>query len=439
MQSKALNPFTSLRRHLTAEKINLYFSMVCFFSPPVLGSVVSFVFHGGALWSVVLLAAGRRRLNIDWPMVAMTIAIYAYGAAMVLASIVNGTLRVDVAYFLPLITLLLFPISYSTWSITDKAALARIAVLASAAACAGALVLAVVQYYWIGMLRAEGGAGNPIVFATVTCLAVVICLAGALSGLEKAWEPLIVAALAGVVATLYSGSRVVWVALLIAVVAVLAINRQRFARANMRRFLVVAGAASLLTAAMTSPIIVDRTHVLFDDWDALVTKGDHSTPLGLRVGLWDIGLEAFREAPLFGHGISASRGLSRQGFKEHFGLSQGFNHFHNGFLTALVQAGLLGATALAAIFVVAIWNATRVLRFSADPLERFGATMIVVTVIVYLVGGLGGILVGHDILDSTLMVFLISGTYLACGRTVPPIGKSSCDHGPVRQLELTKT
>ncbi|MDX8466841.1 O-antigen ligase [Mesorhizobium sp. VK23B] len=434
-----MNPFTSLRRHLTAEKVNLYFSMVCFFSPPVLGSVVSFVFHGGALWSVVLLAARRRRLNIDPSMVAMTIAIYAYCLAMVLASIVNGTLRTDVAYFLPLITLWLFPISYSTWSITDKAALVRIAVLASAAACVGALVLAVVQYYWIGMLRAEGGAGNPIVFATVTCLAVMICLAGALSGIEQAWEPLIVAALAGVVATLFSGSRMVWVALLIAVVAVLVINRRRFARANMRRLLVVVGASSMLTAAVTSPIIVDRTHVLFNDWDALVTKGDHSTPLGLRVGLWDIGFDAFREAPLFGHGISASRALTRQGFKKYFGLSQGFNHFHNGFLTALVQAGLLGAVALAAIFVVAIWNATRVLRFSADALERFGATMIVVTVIVYLVGGLTGILVGHDILDSTLMVFLISGTYLACGRTVPPIEKSSYDHGPVRQLGFTRT
>jgi O-antigen ligase len=57
-----------------------------------------------------------------------------------------------------------------------------------------------------------------------------------------------------------------------------------------------------------------------------------------------------------------------------------------------------------------------VLRLSTEPLERFGATMIIVTVITYLIGGLTGILVGHDILDSTLMVFLVSGTYLASGR-----------------------
>ncbi|TIT45352.1 MAG: O-antigen ligase family protein, partial [Mesorhizobium sp.] len=43
-----MNSFTSLRRHLTAEQVNRGFSIICFFSPPVLGSVVSFVFHGGA-------------------------------------------------------------------------------------------------------------------------------------------------------------------------------------------------------------------------------------------------------------------------------------------------------------------------------------------------------------------------------------------------------
>ena len=45
--------------------------------------------------------------------------------------------------------------------------------------------------------------------------------------------------------------------------------------------------------------------------------------------------------------------------------------------------------------------------------------MIVVVVITYLISGMTGILVGHDILDSMLMVFLVSGTYLASGRQAP--------------------
>ncbi|TIO77099.1 O-antigen ligase [Mesorhizobium sp.] len=419
-----MNPFTSLRRHLTPTQINIYFSIVCFFSPPVLGSLVSFVFNGGALWSVFLLALRRRRFNIDRPMLTMTVAIYAYCGAMVLASIVNGALGPDLKYFLPLITLLFFPISYSTWSITEKATLARIAVLASAAACFGAVAIAIVQYHWSGV-RAEGGAGNPIVFATVTCLAVMMCLAGALSGIVKGWKLLAVAALAGAVAIIYSESRMIWVAMLIGAVAVLLVNRRRFAAVNLTRLVITAGAACLVVAAIGFPVVMDRTDFLFSDWDALTTKGDHSTAIGLRVAMWEIGVGAFRAMPIFGHGISGSRALMKQGFHDQFGLDRGFSHFHNGFITALVEAGVLGALFLAAIFVVAAWNAARVLRLSVDPVERFGATMIIVTVITYLIGGLTGILVGHDILDATLMVFLVSGTYLACGRTVSPTGKSA--------------
>ncbi|RUU05339.1 O-antigen ligase family protein [Mesorhizobium sp. USDA-HM6] len=424
-----MNPFTSLRRHLTPIQINIYFSIICFFSPPVLGSVVSFVFNGGGLWSVFLLAFGRRRFNIDGPMLAMTVAICAYCVAMVLASIVNGALGADFKYFLPLITLLLFPISYSTWSITEKLTLARIAVLASAAACCVALAIAVVQYHWVG-IRAEGGAGNAIVFATVTCLAAMTCLAGALSGIVKGWKALAGAALAGVVAILLSGSRIIWLALPIAAIAVLLINRRRFAGANLTRLVLIAGAACLVIAAIGFPIIMDRADFLFSDLDALTTKGDHSTAIGLRVAMWEIGVGAFREMPIFGHGITASRTLMKQGFHGQFGMDAGYNHYHNGFLTAAVQAGLLGALALAAIFVVAARNAARALRLSADPVERFGATMIIVTVITYLIGGLTGIIVGHDILDSTLMVFLVCGTYLACGRTVPPIVKGAAAMAP---------
>jgi len=100
LRSKHLNPFTTLRRHLTPAQINFYFSIVCFFSPPVLGSLVSITFNAGGVWSVMLLATKRRRFNIDRPMLALTVAIYAYCAAMILASIVNGTLAVDRGKFM---------------------------------------------------------------------------------------------------------------------------------------------------------------------------------------------------------------------------------------------------------------------------------------------------------------------------------------------------
>ncbi|TRC97511.1 O-antigen ligase family protein [Mesorhizobium sp. WSM4303] len=407
---------SATKQYASPSRINIAFSILCFFCPPVLGSAVSFVYNGGGLWSVLLLALKRRRFNIDRPMTAVTVAIYAYCAACVLASIVNNSIARDAPHLAGLITFLFFPVSYATWSITEKATLTRIIVLASAAACFGALLLAIVQYYWLGM-RAEGGAGNAIVFATVTCLSVMMCLAGALSGIEKNKALLACAALAGTVAILYSGSRIIWLAMLVAGIAVLLINRRKLNNRNAIRLLLIAGATVIVIAVVGLPIISERAAFLFSDWDALATKGDHTTALGLRAALWQIGLGAFHDMPIFGHGIAASRDLIKDGFHNQFNMpSVGFSHFHNGFLTALVEAGLLGAITLAAVFVVAARNAAIVLRTSTDAIERFGATMIVVTVITYLIGGLTGILVGHDILDSTLMVFLVSGTYLASGR-----------------------
>ncbi|MER9030640.1 O-antigen ligase [Mesorhizobium sp. M0674] len=411
-----MTPISAIKQHVSPSRINVTFSILCFFFPPVLGSAVSFLFNGGGLWSVLLLALKRRRFNIDRPMTAMTVAIYAYCAASVLASIVNNSIARDAPHLAGLITFLFFPVSYATWSITEKTTLTRIVVLASAAACFGALLLAVVQYHGLG-IRAEGGAGNPIVFATVACLSMMMCLAGALSGVEKNRTLLACATLAGAVAIVYSGSRIIWLAMLVAGIAVLLINRRKLNNRNAIRLLLIAGAIGIVIAVIGLPIISERAAFLFSDWDALATKGDHTTALGLRAALWQIGLSAFHDMPIFGHGIAASRELIKDGFHNQFHMpSTGFSHFHNGFLTALVEAGLLGAVTLAAVFFVAARNAVIVLRTSTDAIERFGATMIVVTAITYLIGGLTGILVGHDILDATLMVFLVSGTYLASGR-----------------------
>ncbi len=398
--------------------MNVYFSILCFFFPPVLGSLVSFVFNGGALASLALIAAGKRHFNIDRPMIWLTVSIYAYCAANLMASIVNNAFARDAPHLIPLATFLFFPISYSTWSITQKATLARTIVLSSMAACFVALQMAVIQQYWIGV-RAEGGAGNPIVFATVVCLAVVVCVAGALSGIERARNPLFYAALAGTIAIIYSGSRIVWLALLIAGIAVLLINHQRLRGRNAVRVLLLLTAVGVVIAAFGSQAISGRVDFLRSDWDALGTHDNYDTSLGIRVALWDIGLKAFHDMPVFGHGVGASQLLIKQGFHDQFAMDTGFNHFHNGFLTALVQAGILGAMTLAAIFVFAAGNAVRVLRNSSDPVERFGATMIVIVVITYLTAGMTGILIGHDILDSVLMVFLVCGTYLASGRQAP--------------------
>lgn len=358
-------------------------------------------------------------------MILLSIACYAYCAAYIIASIVNGTLFADAPRLLYIITFAFFPFSYSIWSISDKDALRRASLSGSMIACYGALVLATVQHYALGM-RSEGFAGNAIIFATVVCLAVMLCLAGILSGEKKLRIPLVGAMLAGALAIIDSGSRIVWIALPIGCLIICFVYRRELKDAVSKRGMMLIALGGVIIFALGFQVIFSRVDRLIVDWNALEASGHSNTSLGLRFALWDIGFKAFQELPAFGHGATNARVLLESELFDRYGIEKTFTHFHNGFVTVLVEAGLLGTIALAAIFVIAALNACKVLRGSCDPTERYGATMILAAVSTYLVCGMTGILVGHDILDSVLMIFLILGTYLSSGTSLaPPAGSGS--------------
>ncbi|TGS98933.1 O-antigen ligase family protein, partial [Mesorhizobium sp. M8A.F.Ca.ET.213.01.1.1] len=87
-------------------------------------------------------------------------------------------------------------------------------------------------------------------------------LAGALSGIEKRWKLLSLAALAGTLAVLYSGSRIIWLALLLSGLVVLLINRRGLSGLKLTRLALITGGACLLLAAIAFPVIADRADFL---------------------------------------------------------------------------------------------------------------------------------------------------------------------------------
>lgn len=404
-------------------QVNKYFTLLCFLLPPAFGSAVSIVFNGGGIWALVTILAKKKRFNPDRDMIALSIALYAYCAAYLIASMVNGALIEDAPKLVRLIPLALFPFCYSTWCISDKATIKRATLIGGMIACYSALIVAAYQFYSLGM-RAEGGAGNAIVFATVTCLAALLCLAGAIAEHDKLRLLSLGACLAGVLAVVLSGSRIMWVAFLIGGAIVLLVNRRNLRQRISLRGVVLAVTAVAITATVGFRTISSRIDSMLSDLSAFSASGQADTSLGLRFTLWDIAVKAFHEMPFFGHGIMNTRSLIATQLNERLGMSDSFTHLHNGFLTASVEAGLFGALALAAIFFIAAKNAASVLRTSSDPTERYGATMIWIVVATYLIGGMTGILLGHDILDAVLMIFLIVGTYLSSGTSLPESGQA---------------
>ncbi len=400
--------------------------------PPIAGSVFSFVLNGGAIESIIQVCRGATPLRRDRAVIRLTVAIYLYCAAYLASLLLNpmpvGTLH----YFWPVLTLITFPFLYSRWCEGGRQTVARSVVFASVAGCYGAFVLAAFQFHYLG-IRAEGGAGNAIVFATVTCLAASVCLAG-IFALEKGFSTWLAAAfVAGTMAILYSGSRIMWLALAVNVAAILIVHRGRL---RLRASIWVTTGIALAiaaTVAVGSQIIPERINALAHDWQQLAEEGNYDSSLGRRVALWTAAVDIAQENVLLGRGAQATNQLIRDRFAGQNGLNLSYTHFHNGFLTAWVETGLLGMIALAAVFVVAATVGARTLASNDDPVARLGGLILLLLISTYLIGGLTGIIVGHDILDAMLMSFLVVGTFLSSGASHEQL---PAKHGQQQNLQI---
>ena len=393
--------------------VNRLFTLAVFSMPPIVGSATSVVWHGGALWCVFEVLSGRRRLSPDTAMRWVALLMLVYVLANVVSFLVNEP-SLEMAYkLLPLSTFLLFPFSYSVWTIADREEVAYAALAGAAIASFGGLAFALVQYKFIGM-RAEGGAGNALVFADVICLAGLMCLAGALI-LETRRSLILLAAFAAAFgAVMLSGSRSVWGVMIVLTLGQLFIFRSRVLPLLRGRVLALLGIA-IVIAVLTSGLIVNRFEALWHNMDRLTEGGDYNSSVGLRVAVWSTGGQLFAEEPIFGHGMQNISTLIRERMEQNFGLEVGFTHFHNGFLTILVEGGIVAGLAIIAMFALITVIAVRSLAKAGDRLERLGGAVLLILAAVYAGGGSVNLIFGHDILDTVFMIFLIIGLFLARG------------------------
>lgn len=398
--------------------VNRFVTVICTAMPATLGSITSFLFHGGAIWCAVTIATGHARFSRDRPMLLMAAALYAFVMIGTVSTLVNrghnyGWALVSGFAFLS------FPFAYSVWKISDKSQITNAAIFGSSVSCVSALVVGAIQYFLLG-IRAEGGAGNSIVFATAVALAMTVVLAGLFHG-ERRWKPWLTGAYAaGFIALVFSESRMSWFAVALASAAILWIYRRALVADLSRKTVTTLIVVGMLLAIVAVIPVSQRIQVLIDDWRGIEDSGNYETSLGVRIAMWHIGLDALREAPIIGHGQAETGHFVSIALKQRYGINLSFTHFHNGFLTAAVEMGTLGVIATISIFIVLIRNAVLALRVKTDPYARFGGTLLMSTAIVYFCMGSVNLMFGHDILDVMFMTMTALGIYLGLARSIEP-------------------
>ncbi|HEY5798999.1 MAG TPA: O-antigen ligase family protein [Burkholderiaceae bacterium] len=215
-------------------------------------------------------------------------------------------------------------------------------------------LLALYQKLALGMERAEGFTHHPISFGdlAVALGLMAFCAASVFRRTRWAFAP-VLALVCCLGASLLSGSRGGWLALLVAA-PVLA----RYRGTLSRRLLAYASllAIVLLAVAVAVPAtgVASRLCLIVQEVRAYFEQGDFSTSIGIRLELWKASWLIFLDHPLFGAGRNqfeaALQALASQG-RIAYSPALGYASSHNDALYFLATGGLVDFVCLLLLYL----------------------------------------------------------------------------------------
>lgn len=266
-------------------------------------------------------------------------------------------------------------------------------------------------------IERPGGLINAITFGDLALLLALLALAGAIDLRRRTPQVLLCGAgvLAGLAASLLTGTRGGWVALVPAAVLLLRYLRGLGSR-RVRGLLVLGGA--LLASAWLAPASGMQGRFAQGVLDARTwyEGGSVWTNVGTRLELWRGALMLIREHPLLGLDFGACRArlaeLAQQGRLDPMVLS--LPHLHNDGLQALATGGVLGFTAWAAILAAPFLFFSRQIGAGVRAPQFAAALAGMLVVLGYLSFGLTEVIFWSmkGSLFYALMVFVLMGLCL---------------------------
>jgi O-antigen ligase len=251
-----------------------------------------------------------------------------------------------------------------------------------------AAAIAHYQVFVLNLPRAEGS-WNAIPFGNFAMLSGLLALAGALYQLRSlAARAFTVAAgvlamAAGLYASLLSGSRGGWLALIFLLPAVLLLcGRALRKRQQLAAWLLLLGLAG---GVMTlSPTVQERVSLAVVQYQQFVGGADEAshTSTGIRLAMWNWGLQRFAEDPLLGIGIAnyEDRRAAAVASSEMPPAFAGLANLHNALITHLAMGGILCGAALVGFWILGWRFFWMHWRRAGSAEARFAATAGLLTV-----------------------------------------------------------
>lgn len=259
----------------------------------------------------------------------------------------------------------------------------------------GSTGFAIYQRFVQLLPRAEGFS-MPITFGDIAMAMGLMSLASVQIFAKTRWAVLpYLSFFAGVVASILSGSRGGWLALLLSFVPLYSYGRHALGR---RSLLIIVTSVGLLGAACVVPQVGVRERILDISREiTLYNNGNPDSSVGARLEMWKGASILFIEHPVSGVGrANFNLGLNELIARGKINPAmEDYRHAHNELLNALATQGLFGALALIALYAAPLMFFTRQLR-QAGP-HRPYALAGVLLVLSYIDFGLTQVMFAHHI------------------------------------------
>lgn len=363
------------------------------------GSVVTILLAVSMVWALVSLALRRFPPLYQKSDLVATLPAWVFAAVMIIGGLCHWDPQIAgqkefLSRIVSLLPFMLFALVLPRLRTVPADDLLDSFIFGSAFCGVLALPVALVQVHWFD-IRAEGGAGNALPFAMVCAFFGSVALLNACHPERRRRVLGWVGYVAAVVCVLLSQSRGIMpipiIALAILLVLYPGLRRRLY---NWKSALLAIMVATFI--AFVAADNFDRIQSLIAYFLGEAAPGEESS-YALRLKMWGHASELISEQFWFGYGMQNRWALMKQS-----GL--GFTHFHNGFITAMVDGGLVGLLALLAVVfspLVSVWRNPAV----AKRRERWFVALLAVASC--LIGGMTNFIFFHDIYDSVFLWMLL--------------------------------
>ena len=257
--------------------------------------------------------------------------------------------------------------------------------VALGAALAGGI--AAYEFGWLGRHRADSGI-NAIPFGNLALLFGSLAMVAFLARVRpRGW--FLLAAVLGVLASLFSGTRGGWVVLPLLLAVLAWAFGERLPRRRLWPLLGVLAALLIGSAVFPQSGVRQRVDLAVENLQDYA-RGDAASSLGARLDMWRAGLRLFAERPLLGWGegrLEARRDQWVAQGQYYAGISR-YDQLHNDLIDTAARRGLVGLVSLLLLYGVPFWLFARHSRRRVDPGARALATAGLVVVVAFLGFGL---------------------------------------------------